>query len=88
LDNSLRLKVIQSLLYQFEALYLTLPDGQPIYEAWRSRLVTLGKKVKATWKEQVIEGLAESVDEDGALWIRSEDRELIKVVAGDVTLRE
>jgi BirA family transcriptional regulator, biotin operon repressor / biotin---[acetyl-CoA-carboxylase] ligase len=86
-DSGLRLKLIQALLSEFEALYFTLPEGKPIYESWRGRLVTLGKNVKATWGTQVIEGLAESVDENGALWIREEGGELRKVVAGDVTLR-
>jgi BirA family biotin operon repressor/biotin-[acetyl-CoA-carboxylase] ligase len=86
-DGSLRLKLIQALLTNFEALYFMLPDGKSIYEVWRSRLVTLGKKVKATWGNQVIEGVAESVDESGALYIRDEGGEVRKVVAGDVTLR-
>ena len=57
---NLRLKLIQELLTEFEVLYLTLPNGQPIYQEWRSRLVTLGKKVKATWGGQVIEGDVEA----------------------------
>jgi len=86
-DSGLRLKLIQALLTEFEALYLLLPQGIQIYESWRGRLVTLGKKVRATWGEQVIEGVAESVDEDGTLFIRDEGGEVRKVVAGDVTLR-
>jgi BirA family transcriptional regulator, biotin operon repressor / biotin---[acetyl-CoA-carboxylase] ligase len=86
-NSGLRLKLIQALLSEFEVFYLKLPEGKPIYEAWRGRLVTLGKKVRATWGTQVIEGVAESVDEDGALYIRDEEGELRKVVAGDVTLR-
>jgi BirA family transcriptional regulator, biotin operon repressor / biotin---[acetyl-CoA-carboxylase] ligase len=86
-DSGLRLKLIQMLLNNFEALYLTLPEGKSIYESWRGRLVTVGKKVKATWGVQVIEGVAESVDNSGALLIRDEGGELRKVVAGDVTLR-
>lgn len=86
--GGLRLKLIQSLFTQFEELYLKLPDGKPIFETWRNSLVTLGKKVKATWGEQVIEGLAEDVDESGELLIRLPDDTLTKVVAGDVTLKE
>jgi BirA family transcriptional regulator, biotin operon repressor / biotin---[acetyl-CoA-carboxylase] ligase len=86
-DKNLRLKLIQSLLTEFELLYFKLPDSHPIYEDWSNRLITLGKKVKTTWGLQVIEGAAESVDESGALYIRDEGGELRKVVAGDVTLR-
>jgi len=83
-----RIKLIRGLLEEFDNLYSQLPNGKAIYEEWRDRLVTLGKKVKATWGKQTIEGSAEDVDKDGALLIRCEDGKLIKVVAGDVTLRE
>lgn len=80
--------VIRSLLTEFELLYLQLPNIEPIFNAWRDRLVTLGQKVTATWGEDTIRGIAESVDESGALMIRLADGSLTKVVAGDVTLRE
>jgi BirA family transcriptional regulator, biotin operon repressor / biotin---[acetyl-CoA-carboxylase] ligase len=85
--EDLRAEIIASLLNEYERLYLTLPDGKPIYEAWRDRLVTLGKKVKALSGSQTIEGVAEAVDEDGALLIRGANGTVTKVVAGDVTLR-
>ncbi len=86
-DNDLRLKLIKALLQEFDKLYLQLPDGKAIYNAWRGKLVTLGKSVKATWGKQVIEGTAEDVDESGALLIQDIHGDLVKVVAGDVTLR-
>ncbi len=86
--QDLRIKIIRSLLTEFERLYLKLPDGRPIYEAWRDSLITLGKKVRATSDHGIIEGIAESLDESGALWIRGEDGKLTRIVAGDVTLRE
>jgi BirA family biotin operon repressor/biotin-[acetyl-CoA-carboxylase] ligase len=84
----LRKKVIRSLLDEFEGLYLKLPDGKSIYQSWRSRLVTLGQKVRATSGSKIIEGIAESVNEAGALSIRRPNGSLVRVVAGDVTLRE
>ena len=86
-DDSLRIKIIRSLLAEFEKLYIKLPDGRPIFNAWRDRLITLGKKVKAISSQEVIEGTADSVDETGALMIRRADGTLTKVVAGDVTLK-
>jgi BirA family biotin operon repressor/biotin-[acetyl-CoA-carboxylase] ligase len=86
--QDLRITIIRSLLTEFEKLYLKLPHGQPIFKAWRSRLVTLGNKVRATSSSQVIEGTANSVDESGALFIRQPDGSLVRVVAGDVTLSE
>jgi BirA family biotin operon repressor/biotin-[acetyl-CoA-carboxylase] ligase len=85
--DDIRVKIVRSLLTEFERLYLKLPDGKSIYEAWRDRLVTLGKKVRAESGSRSIEGIAESVDESGALMISEADGRLTKVVAGDVTLR-
>jgi BirA family biotin operon repressor/biotin-[acetyl-CoA-carboxylase] ligase len=85
--KDLRAEIIASLLNEFERLYLLLPGGKSIYEAWRDSLVTLGKKVRATSGSQTIEGIAEAVDEDGSLTIRGMDGKITKVVAGDVTLR-
>jgi BirA family biotin operon repressor/biotin-[acetyl-CoA-carboxylase] ligase len=87
-QSGLRINLIRSLLQEFDQLYVKLPDGKAVYEAWRENLVTLGKKVKATWGEQTIVGIAEDVAQDGALVIRGDDGKLTKVVAGDVTLRE
>jgi BirA family biotin operon repressor/biotin-[acetyl-CoA-carboxylase] ligase len=87
-EGSLRLKIIRALLTEFDRLYRQLPDGWPIFEAWRDRLITLGKKVRTTSGDEIIEGIAESVDETGALSIRRSDGSLISVIAGDVTLRE
>jgi BirA family transcriptional regulator, biotin operon repressor / biotin---[acetyl-CoA-carboxylase] ligase len=75
-------------LNEFENWYRHLPDGKAIYEAWREKLVTLGKQVKAKSGNQVIEGIAEAVDEGGALIVRRADGNLTKIVAGEVTLRE
>jgi BirA family transcriptional regulator, biotin operon repressor / biotin---[acetyl-CoA-carboxylase] ligase len=86
-QDNLRLKIIRSLLTEFERLYRQLPEGKPIFEAWRDRLVTLGKKVRATSGNRTIEGIGEDVDESGALMIRGADGTVTKVVAGDVTLR-
>jgi BirA family transcriptional regulator, biotin operon repressor / biotin---[acetyl-CoA-carboxylase] ligase len=87
-DKDVRLELIKALLTEYDRLYLKLPDGKTIFEDWRTKLVTLGQRVKATWGTQVIEGVAEDVDEDGVLYIRETDGRLTKVVAGDVTLRE
>jgi BirA family biotin operon repressor/biotin-[acetyl-CoA-carboxylase] ligase len=86
--NDLRAAVISSLLTEFERSYLKLPNGESIFKDWRDRLVTLGEKVRAISGSQTIEGVAEAVDESGALILRRPDGTLARVVAGDVTLRE
>jgi BirA family biotin operon repressor/biotin-[acetyl-CoA-carboxylase] ligase len=80
--------VVRYLLVEMERLYLTLPDGESIYEAWRDRLVTLGKRVYVESGSTVLEGMAESVDRSGALLLRCYDGSSAKIVAGDVILRD
>lgn len=70
-----------------ERLYLTLQAGGSVYEEWRDNLVTLGKRVQVTSGEAEYQGIAESVARDGSLLLREPDGNLIKIVAGDVTLR-
>jgi BirA family biotin operon repressor/biotin-[acetyl-CoA-carboxylase] ligase len=74
-------------LAHFEQLYGGAKFGEPIRDRWRERLVTLGKDVRATWQGGMAEGVAEDVDDDGALLVRTADGALTRVEAGDVTLR-
>ncbi len=83
-----RLDMIRCLLVETERLYLALPTGQSVYQEWRDNLVTLGKRVKVSSGEATYEGVAESVASDGSLLLRQSDGSLIKIVAGDVTLRD
>ena len=82
------LELIRRLLVEIERLYLALPAGESIYEEWRDRLVTLGRRVSVNWGTTSYEGIAESVASDGSLLLRHSDGSLTKIVAGDVTLRD
>ena len=86
--NISRLDMIRCLLAETERLYLTLPSGDSVYREWRDNLVTLGKKVQVRSGETIYKGTAESVASDGSLFLRQSDGSLIKIVAGDVTLRD
>jgi BirA family biotin operon repressor/biotin-[acetyl-CoA-carboxylase] ligase len=81
------LDMIRCLLVEVERLYSTLQAGGSIYEAWRDNLVILGKSVHITEGETAYEGIAESVARDGSLLLRQSNGRLVKIVAGDVTLR-
>jgi len=83
-----RREVVQSLLAQAEKLYLALADGDSVFKQWRDRLATLGKKVQVSSEEATYKGTAESVAPDGSLLLRQPDGSLLKIVAGDVTLRQ
>ena len=83
-----RLAIIRHLLVEVERLYLALLSGESIYEQWRDRLVTLGRRVQVRWGKTMYEGIAESVAKDGGLLLRRPDGSLTRVVAGDVTLHD
>ena len=54
---------------------------------WASVLDTLGHQVRVAGGEQVYEGFAKGVDEDGGLVLRLSDGSLRTFAAGEVTLR-
>ena len=78
--------VMQALLEELERYYLMI-DGEALFTEWRGRLITLGKQVSATWGEYCYEGIAEDVSPDGSLTLRQADGGIVRIVAGDVTLR-
>lgn len=80
-----RLALIRELLVAMERLYLALPGS--VYEEWRDRLVTLGKRVSVTWGDTRCDGIAESVARDGSLLLRQPDGSITRIVAGDASLR-
>ncbi|MDO8490977.1 MAG: biotin--[acetyl-CoA-carboxylase] ligase [Dehalococcoidia bacterium] len=82
-----RSEMLKCLLEELEAVYLASRGGAPVHQEWRARLVTLGTRVRANTGDSIETGCAESVDEDGALLLRRDDGSLVRIVAGDVTLR-
>jgi BirA family biotin operon repressor/biotin-[acetyl-CoA-carboxylase] ligase len=83
-----RREIIRCLLVELEDLYLALPEGDSVFREWQDRLVTLGKEVELISGQTTHQGVAESVASDGSLFLRQPDGKLIKVVAGDVSLRQ
>ena len=82
-----RLPLLCALLEDLEIAYLRLSSGWLPHEVWRNHLATLGQQVQVGVPDQVITGLAEDVDADGALLVRQSDGSLATILAGDVTLR-
>ena len=84
-------KFIGCLLDETESLYLRSKDEgfEPILAAWKRLSSTLGSEVivGGTLGEE-IEGKAVDIDRNGALLIRKSDGEVVRVVAGDVSLRK
>ena len=81
-----RRDMLAGLLGEFETIYSALRRGEPIDREWRRRLETLGKKISVRCGDEVQEGIADEVDEDGNLLLRRPDGSLVTIAAGDVTL--
>jgi BirA family biotin operon repressor/biotin-[acetyl-CoA-carboxylase] ligase len=66
-------------------------DDPGLVETWRERLGTLGKRVTVypqLDRSSAFQGVAESVDENGALFVRLDSGERRRVLAADVGLWE
>ncbi len=81
-----RERLLCAILAAFEAYYVRLERGESLRQEWAQRLATLNKAIRAQtpWGEET--GIAEDVDDDGALLLRRSDRALVRLVSADVTL--
>jgi BirA family biotin operon repressor/biotin-[acetyl-CoA-carboxylase] ligase len=82
-----RLRLLHAYLAGVEARYQALRAGQSPHREWAARLATLGQAVTVHAPDGVYQGIAEGVDEAGALLLRQPSGELARVLAGDVTLK-
>jgi BirA family biotin operon repressor/biotin-[acetyl-CoA-carboxylase] ligase len=82
-----RLPLLRALLRAVETRYLALKRGRSPHEEWVQRLATLGQPVTVWLAESSQDGVAESVDPNGALLVRLANGRLESVLAGDVTVR-
>ena len=61
-------------------------SSDDLFEAWRSRLVMLGRQVTVSNTNGTAQGIAEAVDRQGALLLRDDAGNLQRVIAGDIAL--
>lgn len=78
--------LVRAIVWAIERYYTRLCDGEDLQNEWKSRMITLGRHVRADTGHQIEEGVAEDVDEDGALLLRRADGSLARLIAGEVTL--
>jgi BirA family biotin operon repressor/biotin-[acetyl-CoA-carboxylase] ligase len=57
-------------------------------EEWEAQCTTLGRRVNIRVGDRLIQGRAESLDQDGALLLRTEHGHLERIIGGDVTLEK
>ena len=82
-----RLHLLRAIMEEMEELYLDIKQGGSVREEWSSLLDTLGHQVRVAWGDQVYEGYAQGVDDDGGLVLRLSNGSLQTLAAGEVTLR-
>lgn len=82
-----REELLAAFLNRFEQLYEDAPKVDAVLQQWRSRLDTLGREIRVTFRDQVYEGLAEDVDVDGNLILVHPDGTRRVIEAGEVSLR-
>ncbi len=83
-----RAVLLAALLAGVEARYARVQAGESPRAEWAARLATLGQPVQVLTATATLVGVAEAVDEDGALLLRTADGALQRLVAGDVTLNQ
>ena len=79
-----REKLLVNLFTEIESLYEQMKKGVSIYPLWKNKLGMLGQHVRVQSLGTVLEGVAESVSNDGSLMLRCADGELKRVTIGDV----
>lgn len=80
-----RAELLAHLLERLDFWAARLSSDQ-LFEAWRSRLVTLGQQVSISNNGGTVNGTAKEVERSGALIIDDNSGTLRRVIAGDITL--
>jgi BirA family biotin operon repressor/biotin-[acetyl-CoA-carboxylase] ligase len=82
-----RVPLLCEVVRALESRYCDLLAGKDLHRLWARRLVTLGETVCISTAGREFRGVAEGVNENGALLIREASGRLEDVIAGDVTMR-
>jgi BirA family transcriptional regulator, biotin operon repressor / biotin---[acetyl-CoA-carboxylase] ligase len=82
-----RQELMRQLLVEMDRLYSAFPKFESILEQWKNHLVTLGQVVRVNQDDKTYFGFAESVANDGSLMLRRPNGRVMKIIAGDVTLK-
>ncbi len=85
-----RAELATAILRELDADYARLCGGgfAKVADEWEAHCQTIGRNVTIHTGERRIRGRAESLDDDGALLLRTEHGHLERVTGGDVTLEK
>lgn len=85
-----RPELAAAVIRELDAAYARLRAGDfhEIGDEWMRRCITLGRRVRILIGDRPVTGMAEALDEEGALLVRTEHGRLERVVGGDVLLEK
>jgi BirA family biotin operon repressor/biotin-[acetyl-CoA-carboxylase] ligase len=79
--------ILLALAEHYEAMRSQGDAGrEAVRVAWRDKLITLGAEVRVDQGQTQVTGIAEDVAEDGALIVRQDDGERVRITWGDVDI--
>jgi BirA family biotin operon repressor/biotin-[acetyl-CoA-carboxylase] ligase len=86
----LRPELATMILRELDRDYARVCAGQfaSVADEWEEHCTTLGKNVTVHVGERRVQGNAESLDEDGALLLRTEHGHLERIIGGDVMMEK
>lgn len=85
-----RSELATRILHELDADYARIRRGQfeMLADEWEARCTTLGQQVTIHIGDRVLRGRAESLDDDGALLLRTQHGRLERIIGGDVTVEK
>jgi BirA family biotin operon repressor/biotin-[acetyl-CoA-carboxylase] ligase len=85
-----RAELAVAILRELDFDYARIGGGKfpAVADEWESGCATIGKNVTVHIGDRKIRGGAESLDDDGALLVRTEHGHLERITGGDVTLEK
>jgi len=85
-----RAAVATRVLRELERNYYELHDvgPLPIVRKWREMAETIGQTVRVEMGGRAVEGVAADIDDSGALLIRRRDGTIVRIVGGEISVRE
>jgi BirA family biotin operon repressor/biotin-[acetyl-CoA-carboxylase] ligase len=85
-----RVELAAEILRELDRDYARICAGKfsGVADEWEAGCATIGKNVTVQMGDRKISGCAESLDDDGALLVRTQHGHLERVIGGDVTLEK
>jgi BirA family biotin operon repressor/biotin-[acetyl-CoA-carboxylase] ligase len=85
-----RAEIAAAILQELDGDYARIKHGEfaALAEEWEQQCITLGQRVQIHIGDRKLTGRAESLDNDGALLLRTDHGHLERIVGGDVVIEK